>query len=224
MDWMPASRDDQIAMCRNWISYLTSERRTAWNIPTPDFTELGLLFDAARTILQKAKDDTQRTPVVTVQCGEAFKALLEKMRYFKKHFFLVPPLDNADIIALGLSIPEEKSDIPPPESEPEADFGFPDYHLIDVLRIRRRGPLKGDARSEWGVRIHIGILDGTKPWHIAAPPVVGSDLAWSLFTRRRRERFNFEGNSGKTIYMALHYENGKGKAGPFGPISSAVIP
>jgi hypothetical protein len=28
-DWMPGKRADQLAMCRNWISYMTAERRTA---------------------------------------------------------------------------------------------------------------------------------------------------------------------------------------------------
>jgi hypothetical protein len=92
-DWAPSSRDGQITMCQNWINYMTSERRTAWGIPAAQFTELGLLFDAARTVLQKAKDDTQRTPVVTAQCAEAFAALMDKMRYFKSHFFLIPPWD-----------------------------------------------------------------------------------------------------------------------------------
>jgi hypothetical protein len=224
MDWMPASRDNQLAMADNWLVYLTAARRTAWNIPQDQYNELADLTDTARTMLQKAKDDSQRTPVVTVQCNEAFKALKEKLRFFKAHYFLSPPLTNADIAALGLDIPEDRSDIPAPESEPEADFGFPDYHLIDVLNIRRRGPPKGDPRSEWGVRIHIGILDGTGPWRITAPPVTGSDLPWSKFTRRRRERFDFDGNSGKTVYICLCYENGKGNAGPFGPIISAVIP
>ncbi|MDR1373905.1 MAG: hypothetical protein LBJ24_02935 [Treponema sp.] len=168
--WMPGSRDGQLAMADNWVVYLTAARRTAWGIPQDQYNELADLTDAARAILQKAKDDTQRTPVVTVQCQAAFKALKKKLRFFKKHYFLVPPLENADLAALGLDIPGSRSDIPAPESEPEADLGFPDYHLIDVFNIRRRGPLKGDPRSEWGVRIHVGILDGTGPWRVTAPP------------------------------------------------------
>jgi hypothetical protein len=40
-DWLPAARAEIIAMSRNWISYMTPERRTAWGIPTAEFTELG---------------------------------------------------------------------------------------------------------------------------------------------------------------------------------------
>jgi hypothetical protein len=44
------------------------------------------------------------------------------------------------------------------------------------------------------------------------------------FTRRKRERFDFDGESGNTVYFCLRYENSKGEAGPFGPLLSAVVP
>ncbi|MDR2159097.1 MAG: hypothetical protein LBP23_03405, partial [Treponema sp.] len=86
-DWMPGPRLEILAMCRNWINYLTAERRTAWGIPTDQFTELGTLFAAAQALLQKAMDDDERTHVITVQCQAAFEALKAKMRYFRDRFF-----------------------------------------------------------------------------------------------------------------------------------------
>jgi hypothetical protein len=62
---------------------------------------------------------------------------------------------------------------------------------------------------------------------IAAAPQTGDDLPHSVFTRRKRHRFDFDGNSGKTVYFCLRYENGKGGEegeSPFGPILRAVIP
>jgi hypothetical protein len=40
-DWMPGPRTEILAMCRNWLEYITTERQTAWGIPPADFTELG---------------------------------------------------------------------------------------------------------------------------------------------------------------------------------------
>jgi hypothetical protein len=80
------------------------------------------------------------------------------------------------------------------------------------------------------VRIFWGVLDPAAEHdksHISAPPVVGDDLPHSTFTHRRRFRFDFEGDSGKTVYFCLRYENEKGGKegeGPFGPIFSAIIP
>jgi hypothetical protein len=55
-------------------------------------------------------------------------------------------------------------------------------------------------------------------------PVTGKDLPHSRWTRRRKERFDFDGDSGKTAYFCVCYENGKGEAGEFGPMFHAVIP
>jgi hypothetical protein len=44
---------------------------------------------------------------------------------------------------------------------------------------------------------------------------------------RKKFRFDFEGDSRKTVYFCLRYENekgGNGGEGPFGPILSAIVP
>jgi hypothetical protein len=213
-------------MCLNWITYMTSERRTAWGIPAAQFTELGTLFDAARTVLQKAKDEAQRTPVVTAQCAEAFKALTDKMRFFKSHYFLIPPLSPEDYRALGLHEKAGGSDIPPPDAQPTADIGYPDPGVIDILNIRPRQAHSTDPRSDWGIAIKMGIVGGTDPWHIDAPPPAdkGITLPYYKFTHRKRERFDFSGNSGKTLCVSLAWENGKGYEGPYCTVMTTIIP
>ncbi|MDR1250218.1 MAG: hypothetical protein LBK63_13070, partial [Treponema sp.] len=64
-------------------------------------------------------------------------------------------------------------------------------------------------------------------FRLATPPVSGNDLPHSLFTHRKKFRFDFDGDSGKTVYFCLRYENekgGKDGEGPFGPILSAIVP
>jgi hypothetical protein len=61
--------------------------------------------------------------------------------------------------------------------------------------------------------------------YLQRPPVSGTELPHSLFTKRKRELFDFPAeDSGKTVYFCIRYENSKGKSGPWGPIFSAVIP
>jgi hypothetical protein len=45
-----------------------------------------------------------------------------------------------------------------------------------------------------------------------------------VFTREKKLLLDLDGESGKTVYLCLRYENSKGEAGPFGPILHAVIP
>jgi hypothetical protein len=214
-------------MGRNWIAYLIADRRTAWGIPAAEFTELGTLFGAAQTLLQKAKDDDERTHVITVECQAAFKDLAAKMRFFKDRYYKIPPLTVGDLAALGLKPRDpHPTPIPPPIHQVLADILFLGVHLLE-LRIR---PLEGtgaDARSDYGVRIYYGFTGPASerfPFRLDAPVTSGRILPYSIFTRRKKERFDFEGESGNTVYFCLRYENSKGEAGPFGPVLSAIIP
>jgi hypothetical protein len=217
-------------MCRNWITVMDAETRTAWGIPADEFTALGTLYGTAQTVLQKAMDDETRTLVINEQCRVAFDALDEAMRFMKKHHLLVPPLTTADLVALGLGIPGTPHPIPPPTNQVTADLTFPGIHLVELRNIRPVTGLIPDPRSDYGVRIYYGLTGPASSlfrFRLNGMPGSGNDLPYSFFTRRKREFFDFDGESGNTVYFCLRYENSKGRregVGPFGPILSAVIP
>jgi hypothetical protein len=215
-------------MARNWISIINPPQNPPnWGIPPAQITEFVTLFDAAQDILLKASSESERTRVVTAQCNAAFKALTAKMRYLKKHFFLVPPLSQMDLVSLGLK-PEDPihTPIPPPNGQVTADASYPAAHMIELSNFRPLGTPSSDPRSNDAVDIHIGIVGGIGPYAIDAPPdpKKGSLLPFARTTRRRWERFDLEGNSGKTIWFSLAYRNGKGDVGPFCSAFSTIIP
>jgi hypothetical protein len=230
-DWWPKRRADKIVMCRNWISIMSpAEVRTAWGIPAAQFTELGNCFSTAQALLQKA-GSSDRTPVITEECRVAFEALDDRARFFKKHYFLMPPLLTSDIVNLGLSLPNDPSPIPKPEAQVEADLVFPGIHLVELQNIRPVGTFGlPDPRSDYGVWIFYGLFGPPSDkfkFRLSEPPKSGTDLPYSVFTRRKKERFDFDGESGNRVYFCLRYENAKGGKegeGPFGPILTAVIP
>jgi hypothetical protein len=190
-------------------------------------TDFAALFTTAEAILQKAKSDTERTIVVTAQCNTAFKALTNKMRFIKKHYFLLPPLTESDLISLGLKIEDTvRTPVPKPDAEVLASIGLVDAHLIEVRDIRPRQAHSTDPRSDHAVDIHIGIVGGVDPYAIDAPPdpAQGGRLPFARTTRRRWERFDLEGNSGKTAWFSLAYRSPNNQIGPFCPPFSAVIP
>jgi hypothetical protein len=224
---MPGSRMDILTMCRNWLNYMTSERRTAWGVPAAEFMELGDLYGTAQELLQQAMDEDERTHVITVECQAAFKALTAKMRFFKDRYFKIPPLTEGDLAALGLKPKSPPSPIPVPENQPEADLTFPGIHLVELRKIRAMSGTAPDERSDYGVRIYYSFTGEASerfPFRLKGPLKSGEELPYSKFTRRKKERFDFDGESGSTVYFCLRYENSKGEAGPFGPVLSAVIP
>jgi hypothetical protein len=215
-------------MARNWISIINAPGTTPpWGIPPAQVTEFVTLFDAAEAALLKASSDTERTKVVTAQCSAAFKDLVAKLRFIKKHYFLAPPLTETDLAGLGLK-PEDTvhTPIPRPDGQVTGDVGYPAAHMLELSNFRPLGAPSSDPRSDYAVDIHIGIVGGVGPYAIEAPPDPqhGGKLPFARTIRRRRERFDLEGNSGKTAWFSLAYRNGKGQIGPFCPAFSAIIP
>jgi hypothetical protein len=196
---------------------MTPEVRTAWNIPDAQYTELVSLIGNAETLLSKAESNA-RTPVITEQCREAFNALIGKLRFFKAHYFLVPPLSNADLVNLGLSIHDSH---PTPSGDPTAEVTVETFlvgrHELGVRIVYLTG--SPDDRANKGYRI----------WYKVVPPdgepvTSPRRLDESFFTRRKKDVmvFDYE-DSGKTAFIAVQVEN-DGKKGPWGPLVFALIP
>jgi hypothetical protein len=206
-------------MCRAWIAYITAERRTLWGISAEEWTALQSLFATAEEWLQKAQDVAERTHVVTVECGEAFRLLEDKMRDIKRRSFLVPPLTEGDLAALGLKSGDTTST---PAGAPTAQV---------MAETFLRGP------GELGFRIvyvsgnpHDKANAGYRVWYRVVgpgetPPEKPEDLNKSFFTRRKRDFIEFDyADAGKTAYIAVQIESGSGKQGKYGPMVSAVVP
>jgi hypothetical protein len=92
------------------------------------------------------------------------------------------------------------------------------------------------GRHELGVRLVYVDGDprdkenrGYRLWHSViapgeTPPAKPEELRASFYTQRRKDLIEFDfGDSGKTAYFAVQIEN-DGKKGPWGPLTSALIP
>jgi hypothetical protein len=231
-DWLPGKRAEQLAMAKNWVT-VAGVNKTAWNIPPAEISELGdLEADAADALAQAMS--TNRTQIITARCKMAFEALTAKMRFFKSHYFLIPPLTDMDLVSLGLKPKDPATPVPPPTTQAEADISRPGIHLLELHLRPVTGSPPDPHRADYGFRVYWGVMPaggatveaatGSKRELIKAP-VSGGDLPHSKFTRRKKELLDFAGDdSGKTAYFCVCYENAKGEPGPWGPLFSAVIP
>jgi hypothetical protein len=216
-DWLPNNRTGILAMADDWIA-VCAPKQSVWTIPAAALTELTARRSAAKTALETARNETTRTPVANAQCKEAFDALIERMRDFKRRYFLTPPLLDSDLISLGLK-PHDTH--PTPSPAPTAQVTVETYLV---------------GRHELGVRITYvtgspedPANKGYRIWHSVAapgetPPANPEELHKSFYTQRKKDLIEFEfGDSGKTAYFAVIIEN-DGKKGPWGPMVSALIP
>jgi hypothetical protein len=227
-DWFPNARQNQVNLSVVWDTVLnepfyqenrgSGTKAEAWGIPQKDVEELKSLGVNAARVLALAQSKKTRTDVVNEQVKTVFAALEEKMRAIKRKYFFVPPLANADLVALGLKVPVKHASR---SGEPAG---------IVAIEIRGRGLHKfklrfvlveGDpndppncARRLW----YKVVAPGEKP------PENPEELTKSVPVNRKYEDLDLDyGDSGKMIYMAVQLEKGK-KKGPWGPMISAVIP
>ena len=233
-NWLPGRRELQLAMAKNWLFVIGNSNPPPWGIPQPEVADLNNLTGEAENAPQEAQS-SNRTPVITAQCKAAFEALIAKMRLLKSHYFLTPPLTDADYISLELQ-PKDTTHtpVPPPTAQAEADISRPGVHLLELHLRPVAGSPPDPHRADYGYRIYYGVLPpggaaveaatGIKRELLKAP-VSGDELPHSRFTRRKKELFDFPAeDSGKTVYFCIRYENAKGEPGPWGPMFSSVIP
>jgi hypothetical protein len=193
-----------------------------------------------RTVLNAAYADwhaayaptlVPHTPAATAMRNAAWKRSKKVLARFIQVWLRGFPdiVTEGDLRNMGIPpIDEDHTNIPPPQVQVEADLAFPGIHMVELRKIR---PVSGldrpDPRSDHGVRIYYGITgeeNAEFPFRLDGPIKTARVLPYSVFTRKKKERFDFEGESGNTVYFCLRYENSKGEAGPYGPILSAVIP
>jgi hypothetical protein len=234
-DWYPSKRQEQVDLVRIWISVFNETakgsaggsgtggasvtKRAAWGIPDETFIELTTAWDEAQGALAVSKAEETRTAVSNARCKAAFAKLDKIARDVKRRYFFVPPLDDGDLVSLGL---RPKDETPTPAGTPVDQA---------VVKVFLTGP------HELGVRIEYvtGSADspankGYRIWYAvvpagAEPPKSPEDLTKSFYTKRKRDIITFDfGDSGKTAHFAVQIENESGKKGPWGPMVSAVIP
>jgi hypothetical protein len=225
-----ADFDHWFSFLYQYVSQKCAGGTPEWtHIPQAALTKLGEVHAAWTTAYGATAGP--HTPVETEVKNEARTAAVAAIRPFVNQYLRYPPVTNADRAAIGIPNPDpSRTPVPKPEAQPEADVAYPGVHMVELNNIRTVGAGEDDSRSDYGVRVFWGVLGPAAEhdkFRLSEPPVTGDDLPHSTFTHRRRYRFNFDGDSGKTVYFCLRYENKKGGEqgeGPFGPLFSAVIP
>jgi hypothetical protein len=216
-DWFPGTRDEQLTMGKNWVTILQT-KKSAWGIPDNTFTNLSGKVNAAEAALAAAKNEETRTPVATAQCKTAFEEMAAVMRDIKKRFFYEPPLTDADIISLGLKLHDTTSTATgAPTAQVTVETFLKGRHELGVKIMYVTGSAADPANK--GYRIWYSVIGQGE-----TAPANPDDLRKSFFTKRKKDIIEFEFDaSGKTAWFAVQIEN-EGKKGPWGPLTSWLIP
>jgi len=216
-DWLSGSRGGKLEMSMQWCTVL-AEKAGLWKVPEEDTTALNEAKDDAAS--EYAVPVPERNAVTNARMIDAFKRLTAVMRDIKRRYFFSPPLTNSDLASLGLK-PKDNTptSVLDPTGQAIADLSYPGRIQV-MVSIKPKDGTQTDPRAYYGCRIYHGVYDAN-----AALPTIGKELRESFFTRRKRELFTFQPEeAGKIACFCLRFENSKGKAGPWGPMASAIIP
>jgi len=224
-DYMPTNVLAFTAFLKGVINYANANK-TAWShIPAQTLVKLLALQDDLETATETAA--TQPTPAHTLARNNAQAAATKALRLFVNQYLRFDPVTDVDLVEMGIPVRDTiPTAIPPPRIPVEGVLAFPAAGLVEMREIRGVGaPL--DKRADHGVRIYYGIVgtpSESDKFRITDRPRTGDDLPHSVFTRKKHQRFDFAGESGKEVFFCMRYENMKGDAGPWGSIISAFIP
>jgi hypothetical protein len=216
-DYIPSGDAGFDIFFNNLVGYVS--QKTGGN--APEWTHIP---SDARAALQEARDPWEaaygpvkvpHTPVQTEAKNDAKKAAKALIRPFVNQYLRYPPVTNEDRTAMNIPNKDTvPTPVPPPQAQAEADITFPGVHLVELANIRVvKCSTAPETRSDYGVRIYFGCSGPATEkykFRLSGEPGTGSDLPYSVFTRRKKERFDFDGESGKTVYFCLRYENSKG--------------
>jgi hypothetical protein len=215
-DWMPRRRADQLAMAKNWAAVL-AVKAPAWDIPAPEVAILNRFISEAQEAFNLVNSGS-RTPAATEHARNAFANLVDYMRMMRSRKFFVPPLTSVDIVSLGLR-PRDEIRTPHIDVTEVVEFELKLRNIREVLvnfwikgQTHRAKPTGYD-----GAVIVWDVLD--------SPPANPHVLTQHTMASRTSHALEFdEEDRGKTVYIALAWQNERGLTGQWSEIQSAVIP
>ena len=216
-DWWPAKKPGQLEMAKKWVQEF-ARAGDNWELKAEIISEFNTLTDDAEKALAEATNENTRTSVSIAKSGKAFENLEKAARDIKRRNMYVPPLEESDIIALGLKL---RDTTVTPSAAPSAQVTVETFlvgrHELGIKIIYVSGD--PNDRANKGYRVFYKVLEEGE-----AEPSSPEELTKSFFTKRKKDliRFDYK-DSRKFVCIAVQVEN-EGKKGPWGPMVKAVIP
>ena len=227
-------------MGRNWVEKL-KVKGAAWGIPNNVVTELEEFVESAEEMQAQAVSPNA-TPAIRHRRDRFVAEMVAFMRDLRRRRFFVPPLNEENLIELGLPVPDTVRTDHINVTE-EVDFVL-EIEGIRQVHVRCSKALRTfelrSLRQAQTPHIYPGVLRSKTPkpsgiagWHGAvldwgifdAPPAEPDDLTNHTMASRTPHTLQFtEEERGRTVYVALRWQNERGNTGPWSDIKSTVVP
>ena len=215
-DYLPHKDSELVAWSANFTAGVAANA-SLWGITADEVAELQAA-DASFAALYAQVNSPARNAVVVTEKNTARGVLTAKIRGLAGFRLKNPVITDAQRIALGLHVRDTTwSSTVVPVSRPELDIDVVDFRRLKVS-FRDMGSLrKAKPHGVNGAVIAYAVLE--------APPADVGALTRSALATRTPHILEFsEPERGKTVYVALCWQNRKGENGPWSEIESAFVP
>jgi hypothetical protein len=215
-DYIPAKDSELTPWSANFTAQIEANA-LAWGIPADEVAELRNANDTFAK-LQVQADSPARTTVIVAEKNAARTTLEGIIRKLAGFRLKNPIITDAERIAMGLHVRDAKpSTIAQPTTRPEIDIDVVDFRRLKVLFHDMDSKSNAKPYGIIGAVILYAVLD--------APPADITALIRSVLATRTPHILEFtEEERGKTVYIAICWQNEKGERGPFSEIESAIVP
>jgi hypothetical protein len=158
------------------------------------------------------------TPVDTEAKNDAKKAAVKVIRPFVNQYLRYPPVTDEDRTAMGI----------PNHDTTRTPIGAPRTKPVFTTEVKTIRSITVPFQEE-GVKsraIPYGYNGAVVSWSVSDTPVTDpKNLTRSELATRGPHVLHFEEEDrGKTVYLALQWQNEKGEKGDFTAIQTAIVP
>jgi hypothetical protein len=158
------------------------------------------------------------TPAETLGKQNAYKMASRHLRGFINQYLRFPPVTDMDRLALGIRNPAVvRTSRKLPEEKVDFYFQLKDVQKIEVRFKVRGATSRAKPHGYHGAVIAWDLLD--------KPPTRHAELTRHVTATRTPYTLEFdEDDRGKTVYVAVCWQNAKGQNGSWTVMQSAIVP
>jgi len=189
----------------------------AWQIPAEEVTGVQTAAVNFKT-LHAITSTPARTKILVAEKNAAKKVLLKEIRSMVNFRLKNPIITDAELIALGLNVSDKtKSPIPVPPKSPKFYISLLDSGMLSVGFQDQDSTSKARPYGINGAVISYAVLE--------TAPTEQEQLIHSVLATKTPHTLVFTAEErGKTVYIAVRWQNIKGQTGPWSNIETAIVP
>jgi len=215
-DYVPSNPGDFRSFMFTLIGYVNDNGVDWTNIPINRTKELATSFVRFVNVHENALRTP--TPANNLARREAQRETTVLLREYVKQYLHFAPVTNIDREAMGIPNHDGvRTPKPRPTEEVETDL-----KLAGIRRIELHFKVRGSATK---ARPY-GAAGACVAWTVGDKAVVSVEaLTHSVFSSKSPHIMTFpDAERGKTVSMAVCWENPKGEKGPWSEIISTIVP